>query len=256
MSADTNGKTPVEIIAAAHGIDPEEIRPKAPRISNLWIFTFPVWSVKAIYNAPTTYRDYVERQKEMKEFEAAQAQALAAEEAERAAEQEERRLEDEARRKRDEDRKANRRMKAQLAEEEARKRREEMKNGQTDSFGGRAASFNSKAVEDSDTDGTGDGSTTDGMTGPRQRRPGGEGEDGAPKANQTPTKKVNTSPNWTTVELSKLSQLTKKFPGGTAGRWVRIAGELNREVDAVVDMARKLNENPRLATEGYIASNT
>lgn len=249
VRTDLKQQTPLEVIAEAHGVDPEMLRPKPPQIRNLWIFTMPVWTVKTIYNAPQTWKNYQERKAQIKAWEEARKKEIEEEEAALAAEKEERRMEDEARKKRDEERKARRRMKAIQAEEESQKRKEEARQRLTDSFGGRAASFNSKATEElssgDDDEGTGaEGNAAANGEGLRNRKPA------------EPVKQLNTSPTWTAAEISKLAALTKKYPGGTAGRWVRIAGDLNREVDAVVDMARRVNENPRLLTEGYKAESS
>lgn len=231
-------KTALEIVAEAHGLDVATLEPKPPRFLDLWVFTLPPGLVRAIWNAPTTYRDYVARSKARKAAEEAERKELEEQERIEAEEKAARKMEEEARKKKDEERKARRRAKAVAAGEEAKRKREEfLKRG--DPFGARSESFGSAMTEDSE-----DGSNTEGASGLRQRKSGdADDDDSGPK--------LNVSPDWTALELSKLSTLTKKYPGGTAGRWVRIANELNRSVDAVVDMASKISENPRLLTEGY-----
>ncbi|MEQ2238304.1 hypothetical protein ILYODFUR_031867, partial [Ilyodon furcidens] len=48
---------------------------------------------------------------------------------------------------------------------------------------------------------------------------------------------------WTEDELSLLSRLMVKFPGGTPGRWEKIAQELGRSVSAVTTKVKQVKDN-------------
>lgn len=48
---------------------------------------------------------------------------------------------------------------------------------------------------------------------------------------------------WTDDDLSELVRLVKKYPGGTSGRWEKIAETMGRNVAEVTHMAAKLKEN-------------
>lgn len=68
---------------------------------------------------------------------------------------------------------------------------------------------------------------------------------------QRPKKKVS---DWSEEDLSYLSRLMVKFPGGTPGRWERIAHELNRSVAEVTTKVKQVKEqvihNPSVNTSG------
>ncbi|CAO1394952.1 unnamed protein product [Diamesa serratosioi] len=49
--------------------------------------------------------------------------------------------------------------------------------------------------------------------------------------------------NWTDDDLTELTRLTKKYPGGTVDRWEVIADFMNRNVSEVTFMAYKLKDN-------------
>ncbi|KAF7644612.1 hypothetical protein LDENG_00219020 [Lucifuga dentata] len=49
--------------------------------------------------------------------------------------------------------------------------------------------------------------------------------------------------DWTEDELSLLSRLMVKFPGGTPGRWEKIAHELGRSVSEVTSKVRQVKDN-------------
>ncbi|XP_015260206.1 PREDICTED: dnaJ homolog subfamily C member 1 [Cyprinodon variegatus] len=55
-----------------------------------------------------------------------------------------------------------------------------------------------------------------------------------------PKKKVS---EWTEDDFSLLSRLMVKFPGGTPGRWEKIAQELGRSVSAVTAKVKELKDN-------------
>lgn len=48
---------------------------------------------------------------------------------------------------------------------------------------------------------------------------------------------------WTDDDLAELVRLVKKYPGGSAERWERIAETMGRSVPEVTHMAAKLKEN-------------
>lgn len=48
---------------------------------------------------------------------------------------------------------------------------------------------------------------------------------------------------WTDDDLAELVRLVKKYPGGSAERWERIAECMCRSVPEVTHMAAKLKEN-------------
>ncbi|KAM4556195.1 dnaJ homolog subfamily C member 1 isoform 1-T1 [Fundulus diaphanus] len=50
-------------------------------------------------------------------------------------------------------------------------------------------------------------------------------------------------PEWTEDDLSLLSRLMVKFPGGTPGRWEKIAQELGRSVSAVTMKVKQVKDN-------------
>ncbi|KAM4728036.1 dnaJ homolog subfamily C member 1 [Anableps anableps] len=57
---------------------------------------------------------------------------------------------------------------------------------------------------------------------------------------RAPRKQV---PEWTEDDLSLLSRLMVKFPGGTPGRWEKIAQELGRSVSAVTTKVKQMKDN-------------
>lgn len=57
---------------------------------------------------------------------------------------------------------------------------------------------------------------------------------------------IKTGP-WDSEEYAVLVRLTKKYPAGTPGRWVRIGMEMHREVDDVAYNANLLKKDPKLA---------
>jgi DnaJ family protein C protein 1 len=62
--------------------------------------------------------------------------------------------------------------------------------------------------------------------------------------------KVNLSSTWTPEELSNLSQLLKKYPGGTVGRYIKVSKALNRRVEDVVVIVDKIKKAPHLVKDG------
>jgi len=57
---------------------------------------------------------------------------------------------------------------------------------------------------------------------------------------------IKTDP-WDAAEYAILVRLTKKYPAGTPGRWVRIGMEMHRTVDDVAYNANLLKNDPKLA---------
>lgn len=66
---------------------------------------------------------------------------------------------------------------------------------------------------------------------------------------QTPKKKVW---DWSDDELSLLSRLMVKFPGGTPGRWERIAHELNRTVTEVTTKVKEVKDHVSHSSTGLV----
>ncbi|KAI9027870.1 hypothetical protein DFJ74DRAFT_505875 [Hyaloraphidium curvatum] len=262
--SELKSQTPLELIAEAHGISVDHLKPTKPRMRDIWLFTLPVWLVRTVYNLPSSYRAYRQRKAEEREWALEMDRRYAEERRALELERDARRAEEEVRRQRDEEKKQRRKQKAIAAGEEQRKRKEEAAK-RLDPFQAKAEPSSSSSsseegdsVSDADGADTADGDFDAGAVRQRRARASEETDvaGGGAKRDAKPGKGVNTSPTWTAEEVSKLSQLTKKFPGGTPGRWVRIAGDLNREVDAVVEMNRRLMENPRLMTEGYLPKGT
>jgi len=56
----------------------------------------------------------------------------------------------------------------------------------------------------------------------------------------------NANQVWTDDDLATLAKFIKKFPGGTADRWDRIAESMERYTDEVIKMAGKIKSNPSL----------
>jgi len=52
---------------------------------------------------------------------------------------------------------------------------------------------------------------------------------------------------WDAAEYAVLVRLTKKYPAGTPGRWIRIGMEMRRSVDDVSYNAKLLSKDPKLA---------
>jgi len=63
---------------------------------------------------------------------------------------------------------------------------------------------------------------------------------------------LNLSSTWTPTELSTLSNLLNKHPGGTPGRWVLISKALKRRVDDVVTVVDKIKKSPQLVKDGIV----
>ncbi|XP_035688894.1 dnaJ homolog subfamily C member 1-like [Branchiostoma floridae] len=55
---------------------------------------------------------------------------------------------------------------------------------------------------------------------------------------------------WTEDELSQLAKSMAKFPGGTAGRWEKIAAEVGRPVSEVTTQAAKVKSNKFTVVQG------
>lgn len=66
---------------------------------------------------------------------------------------------------------------------------------------------------------------------------------------QAPKKKVS---DWSEDELSLLSRLMVKFPGGTPGRWERIAHELNRSVTEVTTKVKQVKDHVSHSSTGLV----
>lgn len=64
-----------------------------------------------------------------------------------------------------------------------------------------------------------------------------------------PKKKVC---DWSEEDLSYLSRLMVKFPGGTPGRWERIAHELNRSVSEVTTKVKQVKEHVTHSQSGFV----
>lgn len=66
-----------------------------------------------------------------------------------------------------------------------------------------------------------------------------------PKRNECSTN-VLQAPQWTEEDLSQLTRSMVKFPGGTPGRWEKIAHELGRSVADVSSLKFALNGQTRI----------
>lgn len=58
--------------------------------------------------------------------------------------------------------------------------------------------------------------------------------------------------DWSEEDLSYLSRLMVKFPGGTPGRWERIAHELNRSVSEVTSKVKQVKEHVTHSQSGLV----
>ncbi|CAL1580779.1 unnamed protein product [Knipowitschia caucasica] len=65
-------------------------------------------------------------------------------------------------------------------------------------------------------------------------------------------KKKKKGSDWSEEELSLLSRLMVKFPGGTPGRWERIAQELNRSVAQVTTKVKQVKEHVSHTPSGMV----
>ncbi|XP_055084490.1 dnaJ homolog subfamily C member 1 [Periophthalmus magnuspinnatus] len=65
-------------------------------------------------------------------------------------------------------------------------------------------------------------------------------------------KKPKKVSDWSEEELSLLSRLMVKFPGGTPGRWERIAHELNRTVAQVTTKVKQVKEHVSHTPSGLV----
>ena len=60
------------------------------------------------------------------------------------------------------------------------------------------------------------------------------------------------APEWTEEDLSQLTRSMVKFPGGTPGRWEKIAHELGRSVTDVSSLRFALYESDKPEQANYV----
>jgi len=82
---------------------------------------------------------------------------------------------------------------------------------------------------------------------PKKKKEGEENDSEEEEEEEVPVENELKTGPWDSEEYAQLVRLSKKYPAGTPGRWVRIGMEMHREVDDVAYNANLLKKDPKLA---------